>query len=111
MFGEQWTVEHYLTPQGKCPFRDWFDNLSDIKTAAILERRITRLELGNFGNCEPVGAGLFEQKIDYGPGYRIYFGKTANKIILLLLGGDKSTQREDILKAQHYWQDFKENSS
>ena len=69
------------------------------------------MELGLFGDVEPVGEGLSELRIHYGPGYRIYFGKDGNQVYLLLCGGDKSTQSKDIKKAKAYWQDHKRRYS
>lgn len=63
---------------------------------------------GNFGKCEPVGLGISELKINYGPGYRVYFGRAGDRIVLLLCGGDKSTQNKDIREAYDYWQFYKE---
>ncbi|MEB3179318.1 MAG: type II toxin-antitoxin system RelE/ParE family toxin [Nostocaceae cyanobacterium] len=69
--------------------------------------RFARLQLGNFGDYRFVGEGVYELRIDYGPGYRVYFGQVGNTIILLLCGGDKSTQNRDLLKAIEYWQDYR----
>jgi putative addiction module killer protein len=68
---------------------------------------LKKLLLGNFGNCRFVGEGVYELKIDYGGGYRIYFGQVGIKIILLLCGGDKSTQDQDIQQAKKYWKDYR----
>jgi len=68
------------------------------------------MRAGNFGQCEPIGAGIFELKINYGPGYRIYFGRTDYRVVLLLCGGNKSTQQKDIRIAQGYWQTYKESN-
>jgi putative addiction module killer protein len=92
-------------PNGKEPFIEWLDSL-DYQTQAILAARIERVKLGNFGNCESVGIGVSELKIFYGPGYRIYFAKVGNRLILFLLGGDKGTQKQDIKRAQRYWVDY-----
>jgi putative addiction module killer protein len=69
--------------------------------------RVDKIELGLFGDVEPVGDGLSELRIHYGPGYRVYYGKEGNKVYLLLCGGDKSTQSKDIKKAKEYWKDHK----
>ena len=63
--------------------------------------------IGKLGNCEPVGAGVLELKVDYGPGYRVYFGQVGTKLVILLCGGDKSSQPEDIRKAIEYWEDYR----
>ncbi len=96
----------YLTLQGKSPFEKWLNSIKDKKTQAVIDNGLRRVRLGNLGNCKPVGGGVFELKIDYGSGYRIYFGQIGTTIILLLCGGDKSTQKKDINKAQEYWQDY-----
>lgn len=91
---------------GKEPFTEWLESL-DNETQAILVARLNRVRLGNFGNCEPVGLGVSELKIFYGPGYRIYFAKDGTTLVVLLLGGDKGSQNKDIKKAQRYWIHYK----
>ena len=81
-------------------FQSWYEDLRDQKAKARIDARIRRLELGNPGNVEPVGEGVSELKIDYGPGYRVYFVKTGKTVVVLLCGGDKSTQAQDIKKAK-----------
>ena len=81
-------------------FENWFRRLHDFKAKARILARLKRIELGNFGNCEPVGNGIFELKIDYGPGYRVYFTRSKGILIILLNGGDKSSQSNDIKKAK-----------
>lgn len=103
-----WELVYYVARNGKIPYREWFESLSDFKAQAVIDSRLARIRLGNFGTSKPIGAGIFELKIYYGPGYRIYFTKTAGRIVLLLLGGDKSTQRKDIQTAIQYWQEYKE---
>ena len=68
-------VENYIRADGSCPFDDWMDSLRDKQATARIRTRIGRVRLGNLGNCEPVGSGVLELKIDYGPGYRVYFGQ------------------------------------
>jgi putative addiction module killer protein len=77
-------------------FSDWFSALKDLKGKARIQARIDRVELGNYGDCESVGYGIFELQIHYGPGYRIYFMKQGSQIVILLAGGNKSSQRGDI---------------
>jgi len=96
----------YETEHGHCPFISWLEGLRDIRARARIKKRLDRVELGNLGDVRSVGEGVSELKIDYGPGYRVYFAETGSTLILLLCGGDKSTQRQDILKAQQYWTDF-----
>src|SRR5690349_11945958 len=92
-------VENYQRPDGSCPFEEWLASLRDQKARAIIRTRIGRVRLGNLGNCKPVGDGVLELKIDYGPGYRVYFGQVGTKLVILLCGGDKSSQSEDIRRA------------
>ena len=101
------TVNEYLTPDGISPFRKWLDTL-DTKTRARVQARIFRFEIGNLGDHKSVGNGVWEARFAFGPGYRIYFGKYGKTVIILLLGGDKSTQKKDIPKAKKYWKDFLE---
>lgn len=81
--------------------------MPDRKTRAKIRTRLDRVEEGNLGDCEPVGEGVFELRIDYGSGYRLYFGQDKKIIIILLQGGDKSTQGKDIEKAKQYWKNYK----
>ncbi len=99
-------IKYYSLPNGKEPYTEWFEKLRDKKAKAKIAVKIDRIKLGNFGGCEAVGEGLSELKIDYGPGYRVYFGQAGDAIIILLCGGDKSTQSKDIKKAYEYWKDL-----
>lgn len=96
----------YETENGHCPFVNWLDSLRDIRARARIKKRLDRVELGNLGDIRSVGEGVSELKIDYGPGYRVYYAEIGSTFVLLLCGGDKSTQRQNILKAQQYWIDF-----
>ena len=89
-------------------YRKWFDTLKDRNARMRIDIRIRRISLGNFGDVKPVGEGVSESKIDYGPGYRIYFVQKKNTIIILLSGGDKSTQSRDIQKAHELAQRLEE---
>ena len=100
-------ILNYINTAGDNLFADWLDDLKDIKGRAILRKRLDRVEEGNFGDHRSVGGGVSELRIDYGPGYRIYFGEDGPVIILLLCGGDKRTQKKDIQKAQQYWEDYR----
>ena len=99
-------INEYTTRTGANPYRKWFDGLRDIKVKARIETRLHRLELGNFGDCKSVGDGVFELRLHFGSGYRVYFGKDGNSVVLLLLGGNKSSQPNDIKAAQEYWSDY-----
>ena len=89
-------------------YRKWFDSLKDRNARMRIDIRIRRISLGNFGDVKPVGEGVFEIRIDYGPGYRIYYLQKKNTVIILLLGGDKSTQSKDIQKAHELAQRVEE---
>jgi putative addiction module killer protein len=81
-------------------FSNWLRKLRDLKALARIQIRIRRLSLGNFGDVKSVGDGISELRIDYGPGYRVYFQRTGGLLVLLLIGGTKSTQQSDIAKAK-----------
>lgn len=99
-------VREYLDPQGRSPYAAWFDSLN-AQVAAKVATALTRISLGNFSNVEGVGSGVFEYKLDFGPGYRIYFGKDGRALVILLGGGSKKRQQRDINTALANWQDYK----
>lgn len=101
------TVREYLTVDGKNPFRAWLDTL-DVTPRARIQARILRFSTGNLGDHKTVGAGVWEARVVFGPGYRIYFGKAGQELILLLLGGDKASQSRDVSRAQQFWKDYVE---
>jgi len=96
----------YPTDEGKAPFEDWFNRLD---TAAALKVRtaLARLETGNLGDVTPVGQGVSERRITFGPGYRVYFGQPGDKLVILLCGGTKKRQSRDIEQAKAFWDDYK----
>ena len=91
---------------GFAPFTDWLDHLPDIQARARIRGRIDRLEAGNPGRYEDLGGGLRELKIDWGPGYRVYWTQAGRTLVLLLIGGDKRTQTADIKTAREYLAEF-----
>lgn len=99
-------VAEYLDRAGRSPFRRWFDEL-DATAAAKVTTALFRLGQGNFSNVEGVGSGVFEYRIDFGPGYRIYFGKDGPAFVILLGGGTKKRQSRDIRSAIDAWIDYK----
>ena len=103
---EKKEVQYYKSKDDKCPYIEWRSTL-DMKTQAILASRISRLELGNLGFVENLGEGVHELKIDFGPGLRIYFGNMHGSLVIILAGGPKGTQSEDIAAAKLYWKDWK----
>jgi putative addiction module killer protein len=92
---------------GREPFSEWINALRDIKGRARIRVRLDRVSLGNLGDCCGVGEGVQELRIDYGPGYRVYWAQEGAMIVLLLCGGDKSTQAKDIETAKRYWSDYR----
>lgn len=104
----EYQVEIYQDRRERQPFADWVNALRDRRAQAAVDSRLRRIALGNLGDYKSVGEGVRELRLDIGPGYRVYFGRVGNTIILLLCGGDKSTQRKDIEKAKAYWADYKE---
>jgi putative addiction module killer protein len=84
----------------------WFEGIGEIHTRAKILTRLDRLKLGNFGDCKTISDGVCELRIHYGPGIRIYYSKTGNKVILLLCGGDKGSQKKDIDKAKEYLKEY-----
>lgn len=103
-------VRHYLTTNGADPFASWFEAVRDRQAQARVQARIDRLERGVLGDAEPCGEGVWELRIDWGPGYRVYYARSGEKIILLLLGGDKRKQRADIKRAKEYWRDHEQRT-
>lgn len=111
MEAQEKTILTYVKNDGSVPFNNWLKTLKDRKARAIIRTRINRIRLGNLGNCKSVGEGVSELKIKFGAGYRVYFGQEGDKIIILLLGGDKSSQTKDIKQAKQYWQDYKKSQN
>ncbi len=100
-------IREYATRNGKIPFSDWLNELRDRRIRARIRIRLDRVQLGILGDYKSVGGGVYEMRINYGPGYRIYFGFVDKIVILLLAGGDKRNQKVDIKKAIAYWVDYK----
>jgi putative addiction module killer protein len=98
----------YTTSSGKVPFNEWLFDL-DGRSRAIVKTRLDRIRLGNFGDTKQImgGDGIWELRIDYGPGYRVYYAKKGKSIVVLLLGGDKGGKSRDIAKAKRYWLDYR----
>ena len=102
-----YTISYYLSKTGGKPFKVWFDGLKDVTARQKVRIRLDRVRLGNLGKNRAVGQGVYELKISYGPGYRVYYAVEKKRIVLLLMGGDKTLQRKDIALARKYWQDHK----
>ncbi|MGD0694088.1 MAG: type II toxin-antitoxin system RelE/ParE family toxin [Terriglobia bacterium] len=97
----------YLARDGRSPYGEWFDSLN-APAAVKVATAITRMAQGNLSNVKSIGGGVFEHRINFGPGYRIYFGKDGDRIVILLGGGTKKRQQRDISDATARWQDYKE---
>ena len=108
MIETPYRLEYYLDDNDKAPFLGWLYSLRDKVAVYRIRARLDRVELGNFGTAKPVGEGVSELKIDHGPGYRVYYALNGKSVVLLLIGGDKSTQHKDIETAKAYWKRQKE---
>lgn len=106
----QFEITDYLTDDGRDPFIDWLANLADRQARARILVRIQRMASGNFGDCKPLTEGVWELRIDHGPGYRVYYARAGKTLLLLLVGGDKRTQQADIDTAVSYWKDWKQRN-
>jgi putative addiction module killer protein len=101
------SVREYVAADDTNPFREWLKSLT-VAVRARIQARVLRFELGNLGDHKNVGSGVWEARVMFGPGYRIYFGKDGKSVIVLLVGGDKGSQTRDISRAQGYWNDYLE---
>ncbi len=100
----------YADENGNEPFQLWLDDLRDAKNRRRIISRLVRVQQGNYGDVEPIGEGLSELRFFFGAGYRVYFGEDAGNIVVILCGGDKSSQSQDIENAKAYWQEYKNNA-
>ncbi len=103
MFETSYRLEYYLDENREAPFTKWLESLRDRAAFARITTRLDRMQTGNFGIHKAVGDGVHELKIDYGPGYRVYYAMNGKTVVLLLIGGNKSTQASDIKTAKAYW--------
>jgi putative addiction module killer protein len=104
-------IRDYLTLDGRIPFKDWLSSLADRMAKARIAARVQRLSAGNLGDCKPLDSGVWELRIDHGPGYRVYYARAGEHLILLLVGGDKRRQQADIETALSYWADWKRRNA
>ena len=103
-------LQIYRTPSGRAPYTKWFESIRNPETRHNIRTRIDRIKsTGNLGDRKRVGGGVFELRFHFGPGYRVYFGEVGDTIVLLLCGGDKSSQDRDIERAKAYWREYKES--
>ncbi len=101
-------IRRYTTAECKVPFTDWLESLRDRNVRVRIKSRLDRVEQGNLGDFKSVGEGVFELRINYGPGYRVYFGQVGLTIVVILIAGDKSTQEQNIQQAIEYWKDYEQ---
>lgn len=99
-------IVQYESEDGHCPFAEWFEGL-DTRDALKVRTAIVRMEAGNLGDVKPVGGGVSERRINFGPGFRLYFGQDGDVLVILLNGGTKKRQQNDIDEAKHLWADYK----
>ena len=101
---------YQLADQGT-PVTDWLQALRDVRARAQIEVRLRRVSAGNFGDCKTVGEGVSELRVDIGLGYRVYYARHGQTLVILLCGGDKTSQQNDITRAKSYWADWKRRNS
>jgi len=104
-------LRYYQTAAGARPFAEWLADLADRQAKMRIRARLARVAAGNFGDVEPVGDGVLEPRIDWGPGYRAYFARVGNVVVLLLCGGDKRTQQKDIQRAKACFEDYRRRTA
>lgn len=106
-----WELRDYLTEAGRDPYAEWLAGLQDQTARARVLARTQRLRAGAFGDCKPLRDGVWELRIDHGPGYRVYYAQAGRTLVLLLIGGDKRGQQADIAMAVRFWKDFQERNT
>ena len=99
-------IRIFRLKDGRMPFDLWINQLKDRRAKAKILVRLDRMTAGNFGDVKSVGGGVSELRIKEGKGYRVYFGREGNKVVILLCGGDKSTQQSDIKQAMEFWREY-----
>jgi putative addiction module killer protein len=99
-------IRHYLTAAGADPFQQWLNELKDLRARIVIQRRIDRIANGNFGDHKFCRDGVWELRIDFGPGYRVYYAREGGAVVILLSGGSKRTQSADINQAVRHWLDY-----
>ena len=107
MESQPWSISKYVTINGICPFDEWFETLNS-ETKVRVDVRLDRVNLGNFDDSKSLGEGIYELRLHFGGGYRIYYGLAGKKVILLLTGGMKKNQTKDIKTARRYWKAYQE---
>lgn len=102
-------VQELVLADGRMPFSEWLDSLGDGKKQIVVDARVSRLRAGNLGDHKAVGEGVFELRINFGPGLRVYFGRRGQTVVILLGGGDKKSQARDIKSAQRLWKQHEDD--
>ena len=105
---EELVIKVLETDEGVAPFEEWYVSFKDTKTRQVILARLARLRSGNLGDWKNVGSGVFELRIDFGSGYRVYLGRSGKTLIVLLAGGDKKSQSKDIEFAILLWEKYKD---
>lgn len=104
---DAYRILHYQTAAEKCPYEEWLESLKDRRGLNLIQQRVRRIRAGHFGDCRALSGGVWEMRIHFGPGYRVYYVKDRADVVILLCGGDKGSQRRDIetslLYADDYW--------
>ena len=103
-------IRHYLSETGLDHYQEWLDHLKDRTAKARITVRVNRLAAGAYGDCKPLSNGVWELRVDHGPGDRVYYAQAGKKLVLLLLGGDKRQQQTDIEKALRYWSAYQKRT-
>ena len=101
------TIREYIDDQGRSPFANWFKRLNSTAAAKVTVA-LTRMETGSLSNVKSVGRGVLEYRVHFGPGYRVYFGRVGDTLVILLGGGTKQRQQQDIARAQTLWQQYRQ---
>ena len=104
-------LRRYQLADQSTPITDWLQALRDVRARAQIEVRLRRVSAGNFGDCKTAGEGVSELRVDIGPGYRVYYARHGQTLVILLCGGDKASQQNDIICAKDYWADWKRRNS
>lgn len=100
------SILHYRTLEGRFPYREWVESIADKIARAAVLARVDRLAFGTFGDWKSVGEGVCELRVHVGAGYRVFFGRDGNLVVILLYGGMKRSQNADIRQAKRYWRDY-----
>ncbi|MFZ2854853.1 MAG: type II toxin-antitoxin system RelE/ParE family toxin [Rhodocyclaceae bacterium] len=104
-------LRRYQLGDERSPVTEWLHSLRDTRARAQIEIRLRRVTAGNVGDCKSLGEGVSELRVDIGTGYRVYYGKHGQALVVLLCGGDKGSQQADIIRAKAYWADWKRRNS